>query len=89
MDRQPAIDCPIDLFPKQEAEIQQLTEAINQAPAANEKALLAEDLIAALEMLLACTEYDRKSAHCRLCRRFSELRYKTANLVIAAGSLGR
>jgi len=87
-DRQASIHCPIGLFPRQEEEIAHLTEEINRAWTAAEKAPWAQALIEAVDMLLACEQYDEDSLDCRLCRNFSELRRKTAALVIKAGRLG-
>lgn len=84
---QAGIDCPIDLFPGQETEISQLTQAINQAPTAAEKKPRAEALIEAVDVLLACDAYDEANLNCGLCHRFSELRRKTAELVVKAGHL--
>jgi len=88
-DRPAGIRCPTGLFPRQEAEIARLTQEINQARTATEKAPWAQELIGAVEVLLACEEYDEADLHCRLCRNFSELRRKTAALVIKAGHLSR
>ena len=52
------IHCPIDLFAQQEAEVVRLTEAINRARTAAEKALCAQQLIKAVDVLLACEQYD-------------------------------
>jgi len=75
------------LFPRQEEEIARLTQAINQAPTAAEKVPWAQALIEAVDVLLACEQYDEKSLDCRLCCNFSELRRKTASLVVKAGHL--
>lgn len=87
MNRQASIHCPIGLFPRQEEEIAHLTQEINHARTAAEKAPWAQALIEAVDVLLACEQYDGKSLDCRLCRNFSELRHKTASLVIKAGRL--
>jgi Mor family transcriptional regulator len=81
------IHCPIDLFPRQEAEISPLTDALNQAATAAEKAPWAEAMIEAVNVLLACEQYDEASLDCRLCRRFSRLRCEIATLVVKAGRL--
>lgn len=86
-DRQASIHCPIGLFPRQEEEITRFTQEINQARTAAEKAPWAQTLIEAVEVLLACEQYDEESLDCRLCHNFSELRRKTAALVIKAGHL--
>jgi hypothetical protein len=87
IDRQASIHCPIGLFPRQEEEIAHLTQEINQARTAAEKAPWAQALIEAVDVLLACEQYDEGSINCRLCRNFSELRRKTAALVIRASRL--
>ena len=87
MDRQASIRCPVGLFPRQEEEIGRLTQEINQARTAAEKAPWAQALIETVDVLLACEQYDEGSMDCRLCRNFSELRRKTAALVIKAGRL--
>jgi hypothetical protein len=81
------IQCPIGLFPRQEEEIARLTQEINRGRTAAEKAPRAQALIEAVDVLLACEQYDEGSMDCRLCHNFSELRRKTAALVIKAGHL--
>jgi hypothetical protein len=88
-DRPAGIHCPIGLFSRQEAEIARLTQEINRASTAAEKAPWAQALIEAVDVLLACEQYDEKSLDCRLCHNFSELRRKTAALVVKAGRLSR
>lgn len=85
--QQAQINCPIDLFPRQEAEIVRLTEALNAARTTEAKAPSAEALLEAVNVLLACEVYDEARLDCRLCRNFSELRAKTANLILKAGRL--
>ena len=89
MGRQASIHCTIGLFPRQEEEINRLTQAINQARTAAEKAPWAQALIETVDVLLACEQYDEESLDCRLCRNFSKLRRKTAALVIKAERLSR
>jgi hypothetical protein len=88
-DRPAGIRCPIGLFPRQETEIARLTQEINRAPTAADKAAWAQALMEAVDVLLACEQYDEESLDCRLCRNFSELRRKTAALVVKAGRLSR
>jgi len=64
-----------------------LTQEINRARTAAEKAPWAQALTEAVNVLLACEQYDEGSLDCRLCRNFSELRRKTASLIVKAGSL--
>jgi hypothetical protein len=81
------IHCPIDLFLRQEAKITRLTDALNQAATVTEKVPWAEATIEAVDVLLACEQYDKASLDCRLCRRFSRLRRETATLVVKASRL--
>ncbi|MBU0493731.1 MAG: hypothetical protein KKA73_04450 [Chloroflexi bacterium] len=89
--RPTGVCCPIDLFSTQEAEVARLTAAINQAPKQPHPgaAAAAQELIAAVDVLLACEQYDKHSPDCRLCYQFSELRRQTASLVVKAGRLPR
>ena len=80
------IVCPIDLFSKQEREINFLTHAINAAPSPAEKREPAQSVIEAVDVLLACESYDQGDLNCQLCRNFSELRRKVATLVFKAGA---
>jgi len=86
-ERRASIRCPIGLYPRQEEEIARLTQAINRTRTAAEKAPWAQELMEAVDVLLACERYDEGSMDCRLCRNFSELRRKTAALVVKAGHL--
>ncbi|PJH75486.1 MAG: hypothetical protein CO064_06425 [Anaerolineae bacterium CG_4_9_14_0_8_um_filter_58_9] len=83
------IQCPIDLFSRQEEEIAHLTRAINQARTTDQKAPWAQALIEAVDVLLACKQYDQASMDCRLCYNFAELRRKMATLVVKAMRLNR
>ena len=84
---QASIHCPISLFSRQEGEITRLSQAIKQAPRAPEKAVWAHALVGAVDLLLSCEHYDEGNLNCRLCRQFSELRRKTAALIVKAGQL--
>lgn len=84
-----ALHCPIGLFEQQEAKIEVLTKAINAAPTASEKAAHARTLIDGVQVLLRCGSYNQADGNCSLCRNFSELRLKTANLIIAMSGLNR
>jgi len=86
---QASIRCPSGLFLRQEAEVARLTQAINQARTAAEKTPYAQELMGAVDVLLACEAYDGQDLNCRLCRGFSELRRKTAGLVVKVGRLSR
>ena len=87
MGGQANIYCAIGLYPSQEEEINRLTQEINQARTAAEKAPWAQALIETVNVLLECEQYDKGSMDCSLCRNFSELRRKTAALVVEAGRL--
>jgi hypothetical protein len=83
------IDCPVDLYPRQEAEIERLTRSINQERTAAQKAPYAQSLLETVDILLDCEAYDEDNSDCRLCRNFSELRQKTAALVVKAGQIDK
>lgn len=85
----PGIECPIGLFGQVECEIEDITQAINRAPSAVEKASLAGALRAAVATLLDCNAYDENNTNCRLCREFSTLRDKTAAAIEQAARLAR
>ena len=82
------IVCPIDLFAPQEAKIEAATRAINAAPTASEKAPHARTVVEQVGVLLDCTSYDGANLNCGLCRGFSELRLKTASLIVRIGAMG-
>lgn len=82
------IQCPIDLFDSQEAKIEVLAKAINATRMASEKAQHARVLIDEVNVLLDCASYDRANRNCGFCRSFSELRLKTANLIVMTGAMG-
>lgn len=81
--RTPQIDCPV--FLNQETEIKTLTERINKAQRAKEKAEIAQALLEEVNVLLNCQEYDDNRMDCINCWAVSNLRKKTAELVIKAG----
>ncbi|MBI5167593.1 MAG: hypothetical protein HY998_07620 [candidate division NC10 bacterium] len=78
----PQIDCPI--FLEEENKIRELTNGINKARRLEEKAKLALALLEEVDVLLNCQEFDDKRMDCINCRRVSELRKKTAELIIKA-----
>jgi len=78
----PNIDCPIDLFPKQESKIQELIQRINEAKGIQQKAELAHALGEEVEVLLGCSAYDQGNAHCVNCQAISGVRSKTATLLL-------
>jgi len=78
----PNIDCPIDLFRKQESKIQELTQQINEARRIQQKAELAHALREEVEVLLRCSAYDEGNIHCVNCQAISGVRSKTATLIL-------
>ncbi|TSA51503.1 hypothetical protein D4R47_00485 [archaeon] len=88
-DKAASIRCTIGLFFRQEVEITRLTQEINQAPTPAEKAPWAQAMMKAVDALLTCEDYDEGTVDCRLCHNFSELRRKTATLVLKAGQLNK
>ncbi len=88
MDEQTAgIQCFI--FREQEDRVQRLNTQINQARTVQTKAPLAEELSQAAQELLDCEKYQEHSLDCAYCQQFSELRRKTAQLILAARRLAR
>jgi hypothetical protein len=85
----PRIDCPIDLFADCEREIERLTAEINHAAAREEKGRLARELLRSVSRLVDCSVYDESNPSCRLCRDFSILRQKTAELINMTTALSR
>lgn len=79
------IHCP--LFQSEEEVARKLTSEINEAASIEEKAAKARDLIEEVDALLLCEEYDDKNVDCKNCRVISELRKKTAELVVKARKL--
>lgn len=82
------IKCPIGLFESQEANIEPLMAALNAARTRSEKVPHARDVIDAADALLKCPSFDRANHNCALCRNVSELRLKTAILIVKAGAPG-
>jgi len=84
---QTGISCP--RFSAQERTCVRLTERLNVARTAAEKAARAEELIEAVQELLDCEEYEEESLDCQYCRNVSLLRKKTAELVRKVGAIAR
>ena len=82
------VRCPIELFLPQEAKIEVLTQAIGSARGAAEKVPKAGMLIDEVNVLLDCSHYDHADRNCNLCRRFAELRFMTANLIVKMVATG-
>ena len=78
----PDIDCPIDLFPKQESKIQELTQRIDEVKRIEQKATLAQALHEEVEILLNCPSFDQHNSHCVNCQAISSVRSKTAALIL-------
>lgn len=81
LDEAPRLRCPVSLFEACESRIRALSISINEAEGAA-KADLARALLDENEQLLACREFDTSDENCVLCRNFSQLRHKTATLVV-------
>jgi hypothetical protein len=79
------INCPT--FQKQEPVIEDISAKINKAKESQEKAVSAEELQKEVDVLLSCPDYDDKSVDCRNCRLITNLRKKTAVLIIKAKKL--
>ncbi|MBI5380089.1 MAG: hypothetical protein HZA23_08080 [Nitrospirae bacterium] len=78
----PNIDCPIDLFPKQERKIQELTQRINEVKGIQQKAERAHALLEEAEVLLRCSAFDEGNIHCVNCQALSRVRSHAATLIL-------
>jgi hypothetical protein len=76
-------------FQAQESLIAGLTHQINAAKTGTEKASEAKRLMEAVEVLLSCDDYSNKTPDCQYCRGFSQLRQKSAELILKAWPLAR
>ena len=65
-----------------------LAKAIRAAKTAAEKAPHARTLIEEAKVLLHCASNDRANQNCEICQSFSELRLKTASLIVKIGAPG-
>jgi len=79
------ISCPT--FQKQEPVLKDITDRINQASGVQEKAECAEELKKEVDVLLSCPDYDKEKLDCESCHFISNLRKKTADLIIKAKKL--
>jgi len=84
-ENRPTINCLT--FQKQEPVIEDISAKINKAKESQEKAVSAEELQKEVDVLLSCPDYDEKSVDCRNCRLITNLRKKTAALIIKAKKL--
>lgn len=82
LESMPNIDCPIDLFPKQERNIQDLTKRINEAKGIEQKVELAHALREEVQVLQGCSAFDEGNIHCVNCQAISGVRGKTATLIL-------
>ncbi len=82
---QDRISCSI--FQQKEPIIKELTDRLNEVEDYQHKVELASDLSRYVDMLLVCSGYDTNSLDCKNCRFISNLRKKTANIIIKAKEL--
>lgn len=82
---QDKISCSI--FQQQEPIIKEFTDRLNKVKDYQHKVELASDLSRYVDMLLECLEYNVNSLDCKNCRFISNLRKKTANIIIKAKEL--
>jgi hypothetical protein len=76
------INCPT--FQKQEPVIEDITAKINNANGVLEKAEFAQKLREEVDVLLSCQDYNEKNKDCSNCRFITNVRKKTADLVMKA-----
>jgi hypothetical protein len=79
------INCPT--FQKQEPVIADITAKINSAEGVLGKAEFTKRLQEEADVLLCCPDYDKKSTDCNNCRFITNIRTKTARLIIKAKKL--
>ena len=79
------INCPT--FQKQETLIEEITAKINDVEEVLKKVDFAEELQQEVNVLLSCPDYDQKNIDCSNCHFISNVRKKTAELVIKAKKL--
>jgi hypothetical protein len=82
---QDRIACSI--FQQKELSIKEFTDRLNKVEDYQHKIELASDLSRYVDMLLECLEYNVNSLDCKNCRFISNLRKKTANVIIKAKEL--
>jgi len=79
------INCSI--FQKQEPVIEDITAKINSTEVVLKKAEFAEELREEVNVLLSCPDYNQGNIDCSNCRFITNVRKKTADLVIKAKKL--
>ncbi len=79
------ISCKV--FQKQEAVIKDITSKINAIEGVTGKAVFAEELRKEADALLVCQDYKDASLDCKNCRFISNIRKKTADIIIKAKGL--
>ncbi len=84
---EPKIICPI--FRKQNRVIKNITNKINIIEEVAGKAVFAEKLRKEVEILLSCLDYKDTNLDCQNCRFISEIRKKTASLIIKSKNIGK
>jgi len=82
---QDRITCSI--FQQKEPIIKEFADRLNGVEDYQHKVELASDLSRYVDMLLECSEYNADSLDCKNCRFISNLRKKTANIIIKAKEL--
>jgi len=79
---QDGINCSI--FQQKEPIIKESTDRLNEVKDYQHKVELASDLARYVDMLLECLEYNANSLDCKNCRFISNIRKKTASIIIKA-----
>lgn len=75
------------MFSSKNEIMENFAKAINEAANIQKKAYLAACLIKEADALLTCQYVNKRKIDCRICQKISELRKKTAELVIEAQEL--
>ena len=74
------------IFQQKESIIREFTDRLNEVKDYQHKQELASDLLRYIDMLLECLEYNN-SLDCKNCRFISNIRKKTAGIIIKAKAL--
>ena len=85
MSKEEKISCSI--FQKQERVIKDITNKINGAKDAQEKASFAQELQKEANVLLSCSDFKSESLDCESCHFIANLRKRTSEIIIKVEKL--
>jgi len=70
------------LFKAKNESIEKIAKFINETKNIKQKSRLAERLMKEAKELLSCQQFNERRLECQICQKISELRRKTADLII-------